>query len=149
MARVQRRERILEDHLHPSAQCAKLALAERRDVPAVEDDLPRRRLVQAEEGPPDRGLAAARLAHQPEGLAPPDHEADVVDGAHVADVAVEEDPRLDRKPDPELLDLDQVAVGAHRDAVTAARCSAHALSGTGLKHATQWPGSTSVSGGSS
>ena len=80
VARVQRRERVLEDHLHPPAQSAKLAFAERRDVPAVEDDLPRRRLVQAEEGPPDRGLAAARLADQSERLAPPDREADVVDG---------------------------------------------------------------------
>ena len=36
-----------------------------------------------------------------------DREADVVDGAHVADVAVEEDARLDRKPDLEVLDLDR------------------------------------------
>src|SRR5262249_17927584 len=142
-------EGILEDHLHLPAQAAELPLAERRYVPAVEDDLARCGLVQAEQRPPDSGLATPGLADQAECLAPPDHEADVVDSAHVADVTIEQDSRLDRKPDPELLDLDQVPVGAHRDPATAPACSAQLPSGTDLKHATQGPGSTSTSGGSS
>ena len=40
--RVQRRERVLEDHLHAPPQRAQLALAEVRDVPAVEADRARR-----------------------------------------------------------------------------------------------------------
>ena len=43
--------------------------AQRRDVLAVEDDPARGRLVEAEDRAPDRRLAAARLADQPERLA--------------------------------------------------------------------------------
>src|SRR5581483_3719855 len=38
VARVQRRERVLEDHLHPPPQRPELALAEVGDVVPVEDD---------------------------------------------------------------------------------------------------------------
>ena len=89
-------------------------------------------------------------------------------------MSVEEDSGLDREPDLQVLDLEQVTVRAGRrrcagrrghpdfvvsgrtkprpgklHATTAARCSAQAPSGTGLKQATQWPGSTSSSGGTS
>jgi hypothetical protein len=48
-----------------------------------------------------------------ERLAAADLEADVVDRLDVADVAVEDDPALDRKPDLQVLDLDKIAVHAH------------------------------------
>src|SRR5262249_46552162 len=44
--RVERRERILEDDLHPWADLAQLRLAEMRDVAAVEPDGARGRLDQ-------------------------------------------------------------------------------------------------------
>ena len=69
---------------------------ERREVAAVEDDLARGRLDQPEQRPPERRLAAARLADQAERLAAADLEVDAVDGLHVADRAPQE-PLLDRE----------------------------------------------------
>ena len=46
-ARVERRVRILEDDLHLAAHVAHLPAVKRRDVAAVEDDLPARRLDRA------------------------------------------------------------------------------------------------------
>ncbi len=109
VARVQRRERILEDHLHPAPQRSQLALAQRGDIATVEHDPPGRRLVEPEDRPTDGRLAAARFAHEPEGLAAADRQRDVVDSANVADVAVEHDAALDREPDPQVLELDEVA----------------------------------------
>src|SRR5205823_4389288 len=60
VAWVERRERILEDHLHPSAERAELALAQARDVLSVEEDPAVRRLVQTQDRPTDGRLAAAR-----------------------------------------------------------------------------------------
>jgi hypothetical protein len=112
---VQRCVGVLEDHLHPAAERAEILLREAGDVLAVEDDLAARRLVQPEDGAPDRGLAAAGLADEPEGLAPSDGEADVVDRLDVADVPVEQDAALDREPDPEVLDFDEGAVALGDD----------------------------------
>ena len=109
VARVERRERILEDHLHPAAERPQLALAEVRDVLAVEHDRAGGRLVEAQDRAADRRLPAARLADEAERLAAPDRERDVVDRLHVADVAVEHDAALDREPDREVLELDERA----------------------------------------
>jgi hypothetical protein len=57
--RVERREGILEDHLHPPAQRAQIRVAELGDVLAVEADGSGGRLVQPQKGAPDRRLAAA------------------------------------------------------------------------------------------
>ncbi len=149
VARVERRERVLEDHLHPAAQRPQLVVPEVRDVGAVEDDLPGGRLVEAQQRAADGGLAAAGLADETKRLPAANVEADVVYRADIADVPVEDDAGLDREPDLEVLDLDQAAVARTHPATTAARCSAHAVSGTGLKHATKCPGSTSRRGGTS
>ena len=121
--RVQRRVGILEDHLHPSPQRAQLALVEPRDLLAVEDDPAVDRLVEAEDRPPDGRLAAAGLADEAERLPAPDLERDVVDGADVADVAVEQDAALDREVDLQPVDLDERrAVRAHAWSRRARRC---------------------------
>ena len=106
-----------------------------RDVGAVEDDLPRGRLVEPQERAADRRLAAARLADQPERLAALDRERDAVDRLHVPDVPVHHDPAPDREPDLEVLDLDErvAAVRAHAALPTRERC--HSSAGTGLKQA--------------
>ena len=114
VARVQGRVRVLEDHLHAPAQRPQGALAQVRDVLPVEDHVAVRRLVQAQDRPAERGLAAAGLADEPERLATLDGEGDVVDGLDVADMAVEEEPALDREPDLEVLDVDERAAHRHR-----------------------------------
>ena len=148
VARVQRRVRILEDHLHPSTQRTQVVLAEVRDVLAVEDDRATGRLVQPEDRPADRRLPAARLADEPERLAALDVERHAVDGLHVTDVAIEDDAALDREVDLEVAELEQIAVDAH-GATTCLRKFCHSSSGTGLKHATLCPRSISSSGGTS
>jgi hypothetical protein len=105
VARVQRRERVLEDHLHPSAEGAEIAFLQVRYVLPVEEDAAVRRLVEPQDRAPERRLAAARLADEAEGLPALDRERDVVDGLDVPDVAVEHDPALDREVDLEVLDL--------------------------------------------
>jgi hypothetical protein len=117
VTRVQRREGILEDDLHPAAERLEVALAEIGDVLAVEADPARRRPVQPEQRPADRRLPASRLADEAERLAAANVERDVVDGANVAHVPVEHDPRPDREVHLQVLDLDQVAVGAHSSTV--------------------------------
>ena len=142
---VERRVRILEDHLHPAPQRAELALAQVGDVDAVEDDLARGRVVEAQQRAPDRGLAAPGLSDEPEGLAALDVDRDAVDRLHVADVAVEHDPAADREPDLQVLDVDEGI--AHAAGPSLDR--SHSSAGTGLKQATWWPCSIGCSCGTS
>ena len=73
----------------------RLAAAEPRDVLPVEADLARRRPVQGGDEPADRGLAAARLADEPERLAAVDVEGDARDGLDRPDLALEDRARGD------------------------------------------------------
>ena len=111
-ARVQRRVRVLEDHLHPAAHLAHLLAAELRELDAVELHLTGRRLVELEDGASGRGLAAAGLADEAERLALLDEEVDAVDRAHGADLALEDDPLRQREVHLERGDLEQVATAA-------------------------------------
>ena len=100
------------------------------------------RLVEAQDRPADRRLAAARLADEAERLAALDRQRDAVDRLHVADVAVHDDPAPDREPD---LNLDEGCrrhlgraagrrcgrLNAALATERAARC--HSSAGTGLK----------------
>src|SRR5436305_3939726 len=65
---------------------------------ALEDDLTVSRLEQPHDRATQRGLAATRLADQPERLPFPHREADVVDGVHAGDLALQ-----DALPDREVL----------------------------------------------
>ena len=152
VARVERRERILEDHLHPPPQLAQLRLGQVRDVGSLEEDAAARWLVEPEHRPPDGRLAAPGLADEPDGLAAADRQGDAVDGLDVADVAVEDDAALDGEPDAEVVQLDErpgvMAVPAHAASPpTRARC--HSSGAAGLKHAARWPVSSCSSCGSS
>src|SRR5690606_4476033 len=69
------------------------------DLLAVEADGAARRPDQVEQQAAGRGLAAAGLPHQPEGLAPVDVQADPGDGGDVADR-----PGEHAAPDREVLD---------------------------------------------
>src|SRR6266545_4649079 len=119
--RIQRRERVLEDHLHPPPERTELPVAELRDVAAVEENPALGGLVQAQDRAAHGRLPAAGLAHEPD----------------------EHEPALDREVDLQILELDERSrtVGSHT--VAAARVRSHSSTGTGLKHATMWPGSSS------
>ena len=93
--RVQRRHGLLEDHGDVvAADLAQLGLGDLREVLALEQDLaardPTRGLGdQAHDRVGRDALAAAGLAHDPEGLALGDREVDAVDGLDRAGVGVE------------------------------------------------------------
>jgi hypothetical protein len=57
-ARVERRVRVLEDHLHPAPHAAHLLATEGRELGAIELHRTRRRLVELEDRAAGRGLAA-------------------------------------------------------------------------------------------
>ena len=111
LARVQRRVRVLEDHLHLATQGLQLRALDRRDLAAVEVDRARRRVHQAQQQAGGRGLAATRLAHEAERLAAHDVERDAVDGLDGADLPAEE-PGVDREVLVEVADLHQRLAGS-------------------------------------
>src|SRR3954447_3783106 len=107
LARVERRVRVLEDHLHLATERLELALREAGDVPAAVLDRPAGRVEQAGDQARRGGLAAAGLPHQAERLALHDVERHAVDSVHGADLALEQDPARDREVLDEVADLDQ------------------------------------------
>ena len=115
LARVQRRVGVLEDHLHVAPQRLELGARRVRDVVALVDDLAAGGLQQPRQQPRGGRLAAARLPHEAEGLALEDVEGDAVDGAHGADLLLQDDPLAQREVLLEVMDLDELggAVGAH------------------------------------
>ena len=89
-ARVERADGVLEDDLHVAPHRLQVAAAEAAQVDAVELDLARRGLEQAQQRAAERGLAAAGLAHEPHGLAAEDVEVDAVDRLQLPDGALED-----------------------------------------------------------
>ena len=85
-----------------------------RDELVVEEDLARRLALDADEHAPDRGLAAARLTDQAEGLTLGDRETDVRHRVHGADL-VSHDAGLDRELLDQALDADDLVGGPHAD----------------------------------
>ena len=118
-ARIEAGIRVLEDHLHAPAECGHVGAAARAGhVVAVELDRARGRRIEADHQARHRRLAAARFAHQREGLALGDLEVDAVDRLH--DLAR---PALERAHQPgrrdvevalQALDLDELVHGAVR-----------------------------------
>src|SRR3546814_18125984 len=78
--RVERRDRVLEDHLEARPGLAELLATELREVGPVEEHLAAGRLRELHDGATRRGLAAAGLADEPERLALDDVDADPGDG---------------------------------------------------------------------
>ncbi len=94
-ARIERGERVLEDHLHLPPQRSQVLAREARHVDlgaalGAEADLAERRRDGAQDAARGGGLAAAALAHQRQRLAAIDGEAHVVHRAHLADGAAEQ-----------------------------------------------------------
>ena len=100
--RIERLVRILEDHLHPPPEPARLGAGDRAHVDTVDQD----RAPVAGTSPHGRerrrGLAAARLADQRDELAGVHVDRHAVDGPHQADGAAqqraEQAARLTSKP---------------------------------------------------
>src|SRR4029079_4326780 len=107
---VERRVRVLENHLHLRAKLAPLRLAQRGQLDVLVPEATARGLVEAQEAAPEGALAAAGLADKGEHLAAPDLERHSVDRAqdpalptaHPVDRGVSRDELL-----RELLDPDQ------------------------------------------
>ena len=84
-AGIEGRERVLKDHLDASGRHA--ARAGRRQRLAPEQDTAAGRTLQAAGQAPQRGLAAAGFAHQPEALAGPQDKVHPVHGPQMAHFA--------------------------------------------------------------
>ena len=82
-----------------------------RDVGAVEADRSRGGLLERDDEPADRRLAAARLADEAEGLALADGEGDVGDGLDAADLALQDGSGGDGELLYEVVDLDDDLAG--------------------------------------
>src|SRR5262249_54861434 len=87
LAGVERRVRILEDHLNLPPERPHAPRAEVPDLRPLEDDLAVGRFEQPHDRATERRLAAARLSHEPERLAFSHYEAHVVDGMDAGDLA--------------------------------------------------------------
>ena len=66
---VQRRDRVLEDHLHAPAHLPQGVAPQRHQIDAIEHNLPRSRPAQLQHGTAKRRLAATAFADQTERLA--------------------------------------------------------------------------------
>jgi hypothetical protein len=131
LARVQRRVRVLEDHLDLAPECPQRATLEGGDVVAVELDGALGDWQQLGDQPRQGRLAAAGLTHHAERLARVDLQVDAVDRVHPADLALEDDPLGDREvllhagePDQRLACL---GARAHRAGATSC-CQMRSLS---------------------
>src|SRR5262249_27669552 len=80
--RVERADRILEDHLRLRALAPQLLPAQGGEVDVVEHHMARRRRRQLHDRLASGALAAARLTNEPDGLTREHVEADVGDGMH-------------------------------------------------------------------
>jgi hypothetical protein len=88
--RVERVERVLEHQLHVAACHPQRLAAKRVDVTVVVPDLPAVGLLESDEHPRQRGLAAPRLAGQPECLPRANRQRDIADRADGAGSPPEE-----------------------------------------------------------
>src|SRR5262249_20187281 len=82
-ARIEARERVLENHLHPSAQATQVQALEVIEILSVENDPPPGRCQQAQEHSTECCLATSRLTDDADSLAAANGEIDVVHRHHL------------------------------------------------------------------
>ena len=116
-ARIERGERILEDHLHLATQRPQLggtqaAHLDLRAVRGPDEDLTRGGLDGSEDAARGGGLAASALADEAQRLALVDVKVDAVDRADVAHRLLPE-ALADRKELPQARDPQQRRVSNH------------------------------------
>src|SRR6266478_4590593 len=106
MARIERAEGVLEDHLHLATKGAKSALRQWEDILPLVENGALGGADELQEGLPDGALAAAAFAHEADRGALLDREGDVIDGAQVIRVAAK-DAGADGEVRLEMLDHEQ------------------------------------------
>ena len=104
-ARVERRDRVLQDDLHRGTELPQLPLGQADELVSVVHDRPRCRRRQLEHRPARRRLPAAGLAHEAERLPGGDVEAHVGDG-------VDPTVMIERVLDRQVLDTQDERVGS-------------------------------------
>ena len=107
LAGIQRRVGILEDHLHLAPNRSELAPVPSDEFLAAEPHRARGRRRQLQDGPTQRRLSATGFADQAQCLTLVEGEAHAVHRPHPADLAVDEDARLDREVLDEVGHLEQ------------------------------------------
>jgi hypothetical protein len=110
-ARIERAERVLEDHLDLGPERQQLALRQGREIDHLSglgavEDLAAGRIDRPQDAARGGGLAAAALAHQAQCLALFQGEIDAVDRTDMANHALEETVR-DREELLQATDLEQ------------------------------------------
>src|SRR4051812_963470 len=153
LARVERRVRVLEDHLDLAPERLQLLAREARDVAALVLDRAARRVEQAGDEARRGALAAAGLPHDPERLALGDVERDAVDRVHGTDLALDHDAARDREVLDEILyAYERLAHAGSSSSSTCSRTAPGSLPsrsdahmrlrvGDASRHATEWSGS--------
>src|SRR5262249_24831676 len=136
VTRVQRIERILVDHLHVAAPAPEFRRPQARDRLTLEQHVPPRRLLEAEDATPDRRLAAAALADERERPSAVDRDRDVVGRDEVV---------ASLEPGAERVDLPQrVRLEQHRH-----QTAAFIATSRQKWHSTECPAPASSGGGGS
>ena len=110
-ARVKRGVGVLKNHVEVTTQAPQFTAVEAGQVlyAAIRQAQQDETVVgvdAANDATPEGGLAATRLTDQAEGLSFPDIETDVIDRAHLADLAAQQ-AFLDREEFSEVADLQQ------------------------------------------
>ena len=118
-AGVERGEGILEDDLNVAAHVAQGATLDLGQLGAVEADGARCRHDQLQHAASRGRFAAAGLAHEPEGLARRDAEADTAHRVHDADLVADEGAAAQREVLDQVFDLEQGLGSAGRRRVRA------------------------------
>ena len=126
-ARVEGLVRVLEDHLQPAQELRPAPPPQRGDGPALEGDGAGRQRLEADRGPGQRRLAAARLADQPDDLAARHGEVHPVDGAQALAAA-----SVLHRDTGELEDGVTHGVALSGSGGQASRCCSATRSGSGL-----------------
>ena len=151
LPRVERRVRILEDHLHLAPQRPHLARGELRDVAPVEANRSGGGLEQLQHQARGRRLAAARLADDAQRLAAANAERHVLDGVDDA-AAAREHARGCREVLREVLDLDDRIADGGAHAPSPRRTASRSAQSRRLASGSRWqasecPPSIASSGG--
>ena len=106
--RVQRTERVLEDHLHILTVFAHLCLIEGSNVIAIKLDRSRCDLFKLQNAAASRSLAAARFTNQSQGFTLVHGKGNTVDRFHLCNFALDDDAFGNRKVHPQVIHLQEV-----------------------------------------
>src|SRR5690606_21635411 len=146
---IERRVRVLKDHLELAAQGEELLLGAAHEILAAVEDASVGRFLEPHESPPERRLPAAAFPDQAERLARDQVEADALDCLDIS-LLPGEDASPDRVVLLQLLDPQhrgRLGLRNRDQAGLHSRGLAHASLPSGKWHATQCPGATSTRSG--